>query len=380
MNGRRATALSLVRPVLVAAMAVLAAGSAQAHDGAPTSFASLTIDGTRVQYSLTTASPPRLPDTKQADSAVDPAAAPARLAGLVARHLRIEADGNHCMPGAADFVPPTPPRLSTTYNIEFRCPASIRILRVTHDTFDFLTRGAHVLMQVQVAGQEAVLEPVLLSDERQSAEFDIGATASSGPAAPAPRNRPVSGGDGTGKAPTGTAEFLPLGIQHILEGWDHLLFLLALVLPGGSLGNLVRIVTAFTVAHSLTLGAAALELVRVPAAPVEALIALSIGWVAAENLARAKPMSRRWAVAFAFGLIHGFGFANVLRDVGLPRDALLSSLLWFNVGIELGQLLVVLLLVPSLAWLRGLRPGRSVLRALSAMILVTSLVLIVLRI
>jgi hypothetical protein len=90
-------------------------------------------------------------------------------------------------------------------------------------------------------------------------------------------------------------------------------------------------------------------------------------------------MSRRWAVAFAFGLVHGFGFANVLRDIGLPRDALLSSLLWFNVGIELGQLLVVLLLVPALAWLRGWRAGQAVPQALSALILAASVVLVVQR-
>ena len=141
----------------------------------------------------------------------------------------------------------------------------------------------------------------------------------------------------------------------------------------------MRIVTAFTIAHSLTLAAAALEWISVPAAPVEALIALSIAWVAAENLARARPMSRRWVVALAFGLIHGFGFSNVLRDIGLPRDALLSSLLWFNLGIELGQLLVVLLLVPALAWLGRLRLGKPVPQALSALILVASVVLLVQR-
>ncbi|MBC7480982.1 MAG: HupE/UreJ family protein, partial [Rhizobacter sp.] len=171
----------------------------------------------------------------------------------------------------------------------------------------------------------------------------------------------------------------PLGFVHILEGWDHLLFLLALALPGGRLGVFVRIITAFTIAHSLTLAVAALGLINVPAAPVEALIALSIAWVAAENLIRVRPMARRWVVAFAFGLVHGFGFSTVLRDIGVPRDALLSSLIWFNLGIEFGQLLVLLLLVPALTWLNGARPEKPVSRALSALILVASAMLLLQR-
>ncbi len=384
MNGPRAAAYALARSI-AAVLIVLATGPAQAHDGAPTSFAALTVDDTRLEYSLTTASQPLPPGSPLGGPAGAAAGDPARMTGMLARHLRIEADGHRCLPGAADFVPPVPPRLSTTYHIEFRCPAPIRVLNVTDDSFDFVGQGSHVLMQLQVAGQERPLaQPVLLADERRSASFDLQAAASiatdgRSPSATAPTARNAPTATATDDAPTGAFGFLPLGIQHILEGWDHLLFLLALVLPGGSLGNLVRIVTAFTIAHSLTLGAAALELVSVPAAPVEALIALSIGWVAAENLARVKPMSRRWAVAFAFGLIHGFGFANVLRDIGLPHDALLSSLLWFNVGIEIGQLLVVLLLVPALAWLRGVRPGSSLPQALSALILATSVVLVVQR-
>lgn len=386
MNRLRGTASRLARWSIAAFLVVLAAGAARAHEGAPTSFASLTVDHARLQYSLTTASQPPAGGNAWDGLPAEPAGGaaggaaggssgasantaagdPARMASLLVRHLRIEADGHRCQPGAADFVPPAPPRLSTTYNIEFRCPAPIRTLSVTDDSFDFVGRGSHILVQVQVAGQERPpAPPVLLADERRSASFDLQATAL--------ETQTLS------PATTGAAGFLPLGVQHILEGWDHLLFLLALVLPGGSFGNLVRIVTAFTVAHSITLGAAALELVSVPAAPVEALIALSIGWVAAENLARVKPMSRRWAVAFAFGLVHGFGFANVLREIGLPRDALLSSLLWFNVGIEIGQLLVVLLLVPALAWLRGLRRGDSLPQAVSALILATSVVLVVQR-
>jgi hypothetical protein len=372
-------------PGLVAALAFAAAllpGTAPAHEGAPTSFAAITIVDARILYSLTTSGQPvtqaqagarpdaTLPSgtTPRSAGSADLPADPARMTALLARHLRIEADGRSCRPGAADFEPPAPPRLSTTYNIEFRCDAPVGTLRVTDDTFDVIGRGAHTLLRVSVAGQEEPLAAALmLADEKRTVEVQLG--------------RPEAGREqaSAGAIPADAMAFLPLGIQHILEGWDHLLFLLALVLPGGRLGTLVRIVTAFTIAHSLTLAAAALELVSVPAAPVEALIALSIAWVAAENLARVRPMSRRWAVAFAFGLIHGFGFSNVLRDIGLPSDALLSSLLFFNLGIELGQLLVVLLLVPALAWLVRLQPARPLPQALSALILVASVVLLVQR-
>jgi hypothetical protein len=374
--------------MLLALLAMLTPFVAQAHEGAPTSFASITIDGTRVLYSLTTSSQPLAGAASfgaQGAALADPGDAasppdPARMATLIARHLRIEADGRRCLPGALDFVPPSPPRLSTTYNIAFTCDAPIGRLRITDDSFDFIGRGAHVLLRVSVQGREEPLAAaLLLADEARSAELDVRPGGRLGAQDASEAGAGPPGTTSAGSAPGGPMEFLPLGIQHILEGWDHLLFLLVLVLPGGSLGNLVRIVTAFTLAHSLTLAAAALEWISVPAAPVEALIALSIAWVAAENLARARPMSRRWASAFAFGLIHGFGFSNVLRDIGLPRDALLSSLMWFNLGIELGQLLVVLLLVPTLAWLGRQRPGRQVPQVLSALILIVSVALLVER-
>ncbi len=365
--------MSAIGLALIAALAPFAAA---AHDGAPTSFASITVAGTRVLYALTTSGQP--PGQAGSDAHAQSAV---RMASLLARHLKIEADGRRCEPGAADYVPPSPPRLSTTYNIEFRCAAPIRTLRVVDDSFDAIGNGAHTLLRVSVEGRdEPPASTVLLASESRSAEFDLGQPArGSAGAASAPGDRASGVDPAGGGTPRGAIGLLPLGFEHILAGWDHLLFLLALVLPSGRIGTFVRIVTAFTVAQSLTLAAAVLGLVDVPAAPVEALIALSIAWVAAENLTRARPMSRRWIVAFAFGLIHGFGFSNVLRDIGLPRDALLSSLLWFNLGIEIGQLLVLLLLVPALNWLGRVRPGKPVPQALSALILVASAVLLVQR-
>jgi hypothetical protein len=152
-----------------------------------------------------------------------------------------------------------------------------------------------------------------------------------------------------------------LGIEHILLGIDHLLFVLALLLLVNGVGRLVATVTAFTVAHSITLGAATLGFVHVPSAPVEAIIALSILFLASELARRrvaasggdvAANLTARfpWLVAFSFGLLHGFGFAGALSEVGIPEQAVPLALLFFNVGVELGQLLFIAA-VFGFAWL-----------------------------
>ena len=152
------------------------------------------------------------------------------------------------------------------------------------------------------------------------------------------------------KAPTGTAavawSYPVLGIAHILGGIDHLLFVLALLLIVRGIKRLAATVTAFTVAHSITLAAATLGWVHVPGPPVEAMIALSIVFVAAEIVRGLRGQSSLtaqapWVVAFSFGLLHGFGFAGALAEVGLPQRAIPVALLTFNVGVEIGQLLFV---------------------------------------
>jgi hydrogenase/urease accessory protein HupE len=152
------------------------------------------------------------------------------------------------------------------------------------------------------------------------------------------------------KASTGRSElawsYLVLGIEHILGGVDHLLFVLSLLLVVHGGKRIVATVTAFTVAHSITLVAATLGWVRVPGPPVEATIALSIVFVAAEVVRGLRGRAgltahAPWVVAFCFGLLHGFGFAGALAEVGLPQTAVPIALLMFNVGVELGQLLFV---------------------------------------
>jgi hydrogenase/urease accessory protein HupE len=147
------------------------------------------------------------------------------------------------------------------------------------------------------------------------------------------------------------------GIHHIFIGPDHILFVIGLLFLGGGLGRLLKIVTAFTVAHSVTLALAALELLRPPGRIVEPVIALSIVVVGVENLLAARQGRdvRVW-IALGFGFVHGFGFAAVLREFGLPRQALGTSLFAFNLGVELGQAAIVLVVAPALALLRARRP------------------------
>ncbi|MBI3781971.1 MAG: HupE/UreJ family protein [Deltaproteobacteria bacterium] len=211
-----------------------------------------------------------------------------------------------------------------------------------------------------------------------------------------------AGAPGKGNAPQGTSlvGYIRLGIEHILSGYDHLAFVLALLLIGGSVAEVAQVVTGFTVAHSITLGLTVLGYVRPDRAPIEALIGLSIAVVAAENLWLRGPRRRgipiivalslaglaiaaalgrgkvpsltlaglalftlcyfellrrtarrhslRWSVAFLFGLVHGFGFASVLVEAGLASDRIVPALFGFNAGVEIGQLAVVSFIWPAL--------------------------------
>ena len=190
-------------------------------------------------------------------------------------------------------------------------------------------------------------------------------------------------------------QYLFEGIWHIWIGFDHILFLLALLLPavlvhavtlGGTrrwtgvasfrvaFTEVLWVVTAFTVAHSITLTLAALQIIELPSRVVESAIAASVVLAAANNLWPVVE-KRRWLVAFSFGLIHGFGFASVLTELGLPKDALVLSLLGFNLGVELGQLAIVAVFLPaaylmrhSVFYRKGLFIGGSFLTMLVALV------------
>ena len=146
--------------------------------------------------------------------------------------------------------------------------------------------------------------------------------------------------------------FVPAGIHHILIGPDHILFLIGLLLLGGGWKALLKIVTAFTIGHSITLSLAALNILTPSPSIIEPAIALSIIFVGADNLVRGGGRDVRALIALTFGLVHGFGFANVLREFGLPREALGWSLFSFNIGVEIGQLFIVLFVATALALVR----------------------------
>jgi hydrogenase/urease accessory protein HupE len=171
--------------------------------------------------------------------------------------------------------------------------------------------------------------------------------------------------------------YLVTGIEHIFLGYDHIAFLVAVVLWARRLVPVIKIVTAFTIAHSITLSLATLNVIVIPSAVVEPAIAASIVYVAMENFFT-RDIDKRWRITFAFGLIHGFGFAGALREIGLPTNAVAPALAAFNIGVEIGQVAIVSIVIPLLIALDRLmavdrtKPARAatLVYALSALITV----------
>ena len=165
--------------------------------------------------------------------------------------------------------------------------------------------------------------------------------------------------------------FLVLGIEHILTGYDHLAFLLALLLAGGSLRQNAKIITSFTVAHSLTLALATFGLVNIPSAIVEPIIAASIVFVGLENLFDRR-LAARWLVTFSFGLVHGLGFASALRELGIGGLGVRAAipLVSFNVGVELAQISIAVLVLP-VVWRLQERPAFALKQAPALSLLIT---------
>lgn len=248
---------------------------------------------------------------------------------------------------------PSVSTISLIGSVEFTCPAPVALLRIRDDMPDALGSRHHTLALILWSGGS---QQFAFGEEARETRVQLSENAD---------------------LPKGAGSFFPLGIEHILIGYDHLLFLLALLLRGGGAWSLLKIVTAFTVAHSITLALAALDVVALPGALVESLIALSIAYVGLENLFPRFALSRRWAISFLFGLVHGFGFSSVLREIGLPKENLLLSLLNFNLGVEAGQLAVVLLVVPILMRLKSKPWEPRMVAIISGGILAVGLVLFV---
>ncbi len=167
--------------------------------------------------------------------------------------------------------------------------------------------------------------------------------------------------------------FIRLGVEHIWTGYDHILFLISLLMLGGELSYLLKVVTAFSLSHSVTLFLAALNIVSIPSRWVEIAIALSIAYIASENLWRKQPQAR-WQLAFGFGLIHGLGFSSALQELDLPRTNLVTSLASFSVGIELGQFAIVLIVYSLLAYLRKFPWDLTIRQSISIGVIIMSLI------
>ncbi len=201
----------------------------------------------------------------------------------------------------------------------------------------FLCEGGITDQVVAIDGLSGTMTDVLARIERPDGTTQVARLTPSSPSFVVTESPDMA---------TVAATYLKFGTAHILSGNDHLLFVLALLILVTGIRTLIWTITAFTVAHSITLAAATLGVVNFPQAPVEAVIALSIVFVASEiiHASNGKPgltQRRPWVIAFTFGLLHGLGFAGALTEVGLPEQAVPLALLFFNLGVELGQLMFV---------------------------------------
>ena len=326
-------------------VAVLWAATAGAHP-APFSYLDLRLNASGVTGTLVVHDLDAAHDLKitQADSLLDPAMAAQHrdaLVALLSPRITIEFDGRPVAVtwGAIDVVPERQ-SVRLAFTIATRPPGHTAINAYVfpydpiHQTFINLYEDDELRLQA------------ILDASRQRVEYYTGTTQ--------------------GRLAV-VRTFVLSGIEHIMIGPDHILFLIGLLLLGGTLATLALIVTAFTIGHSITLSLAALDILSPPVYFIEPLIALTIVVVGADNLLvlRASPDHsksatdiRAWLAA-VFGLVHGFGFAYVLKEFGLPQAALGWSLFAFNVGVELGQLLIVVVVAGALILLRRRSPGAA---------------------
>jgi hydrogenase/urease accessory protein HupE len=305
-----------------------------------TGLATLNVSGATVSYRLTVlpGELPAEPARLLASAADGDAAAVERVASELRRRIIVRSGEAPCRPGRARIQGSRLGDGRVTLELTLECPAPPGRLKIRDEWFELFGEHYRTIARIEVPG--GAREAVFLPDAAETT-IEIGREPASGLA------------------------FFRLGIEHILTGYDHLLFLLALLLRGGRLLSLLKIITAFTVAHSITLALAVLGIVTIPGRIIEPAIAASIVWVALENLLRRDAPSQRWLVSFVFGLVHGFGFASAIEPLELPPSRLALALLGFNLGVEAGQALVVALLLPLLLWMRGKSWEPRVVRAAS---------------
>jgi hypothetical protein len=252
------------------------------------------------------------------------------LRGEMERGVLVVSDGKACasrLEGGGDVEDGFGVALS------FACPTAPHVLGVELRFLRELSRGHRHMLRIS-AGSASVEK--ILSAEDRSFSLDVP------PVDPADRARPVA-------LASTLLSALGMGVLHILTGWDHLLFLAALLFGARKWTSIVAAASAFTVAHSITLALSTLDVWTPNPRWIEPTIAASIAFVAFENAVSPRPASR-WRAAFFFGLVHGFGFAGALRELGLDRGRRLPTLVGFNVGVEVAQIAVVVAAMPLVAW------------------------------
>ena len=320
-----------------------------------TGIAEVTARGAELRYRLTLVLA-ELPPSAARDLAAagdGDSAAVERVAAALRDKVQVKVDDAACRPGRALLRGSRLGDSRMTVDIEFHCPTAPGRLAIRDDWFDLF--GEHYRTLARIDGPSGVREMAFLPDARE-VRIDLGQASLT----------PQGG-------------FFWLGVEHILTGYDHLLFLAALLLGGGGIAALLKIVTGFTVAHSVTLAASVLGLITVPSRIVEPAIAASIVWVAVENVWLARARAHRWLVSFAFGLVHGLGFASALTPLALPPKSLALALIGFNVGVEAGQALVIVFALPLGFWLHRRSWEPRLVRGLSVAVAVVGAVWFVQR-
>jgi hypothetical protein len=344
-----------MKSLLAIVLILLGSGSAQAHI-ASNGFLTATVSANRVQGAIELA----VRDVELAigvdanrDGHVtwgELKSAEPQLSLYVREHLTLNSQGRSCALSFGSLQ--VNDRVDGTYAwlpYEANCPTAVRELDIRYTLMEGVDPSHRGLLTLTAGG---IVQTAVLGADPSGSSFVLGSPS---------RWRTF-------------AEYLRAGVWHIWSGIDHLLFLLSLLLPavllrsGGhwepvtrarpALLSIVKVVTAFTLAHSITLTLAAFDVIRLPSRLTESVIAASIVVAALNNIFPIVTESRA-RIAFAFGLLHGFGFASVLADMGLPHGARVLSLLAFNLGIECGQLAVVLTVMPLIYAIRQVRLYRQ---------------------
>ncbi|WNB76212.1 HupE/UreJ family protein [Methylomonas koyamae] len=354
---REMPALAGIRVWLALAL-VLLSNLAAAHAPGLSSI-ELTLQADRVVAKMTfalqdiEAFSPMDTDLDAEVSATEREAAKPAVAKLLSEQTRVTIDGVD--------VQPTEPGIvnyddQNNAHVEFNYqPAPKRQFSVQSKFLAWLQDGHQQHLTVRNAAGNQVAEKMLRRDDDQL-QVNVG--------------EPGAAEAGSGHTGSTFSDFFKLGVEHILTGYDHLLFLFALLAVTHSFWPAIKIVTFFTIAHSITLACAGLNLVDLPSSFVEPFIAATIVYVAVENLVRGDhPKGRQW-LTFGFGLIHGFGFASVLRelDISSGDSGILLPLLSFNLGIEAGQITVASIVLPLIWWLNNKPYADKFLKGCSALV------------